>query len=48
MTPQAERADPALHHVRQLRVASEALLTALRREHPRILAHLTKQQKESK
>ena len=34
--------DPTLFHARQLRVASEALLTALRREHPHIIQHLTK------
>lgn len=42
MTDQAERADPALQHVRALRLASQTLLAALKREHPHIVQHLTK------
>lgn len=39
--------DPALFHARQLRIASEALLTALRREHPEIIKHLTNTTKKA-
>ncbi len=41
----ANHPDTTLHHVRALRLASRNLLAALKREHPRIIDHLTNRQK---
>ena len=41
----ANHNDPTQHHAKALRLASQNLLAALQREHPHIIARLTKQQK---
>jgi len=45
---QPHRADPALHHMLALQLASQNLLNALLREHPRIVAQLIRNQTQNK